>query len=174
MQSNNNTARSRGNRYFSGDDNEFVKRVQGEVDSTLLVKAFNAAMKRYYWAESVVGLDTPLSTHFVEGGLGQEPLQETYALIAAWFRYRKAEELQALLPNLHPYKDEEKRIAMLWSTFFVEEIERLMDIHGRFLRWLLEAAVYARSFPSFEAEKHLKALLEDEYGEMLHESDLMR
>lgn len=160
---------STNSRMFSGDDNEFVKRVQQEVDSTLLVKAFKVAMKRYYWAESVLGLDTPLSTHFVEGGLGQVPLQEMYALMAAWFRYRKADELQAVLPGLHQHEDEEKRVAVLWDRFFVAEIERLMDTHGQFVRWLLEAAAYARSFPSFEAQKHLKAILEDEYAEMLHD-----
>jgi len=158
------------NHYFPGDGYEFVKRLQREMDQPMISGLFMTSIKYYEWAAKVLGVKTPLEKHIFDV-LSNMGLQEAYDLIAAWFRFKNSDELHPLLPIMHPFGDEEHRVAALWQRFFTQETERLLKIHGSFLLDVLEAGAYAGSHPAYAAQKRLKERLEDEYGEMLEYKD---
>ena len=128
---------------FPDDNNQRVKKLQKELETSSLPIIFSVLLEKYFAAEKIIGLETALGERLRnrENGLSLAFLNNFHELISGWFRREHEADLHPLFPTIIEemgFSSDEERIEQLWNSFLKLKLEEVITEFPQLIKILLE------------------------------------
>lgn len=146
---------------FRDDIYYWVMDLQHDVYSTILPHLVDIAHRKMIKAEELLNVSMESSTVLkTMEGFDHRTLQHTHDMIAASFRFKRADRLHPELPFSN--EDEKTRVLKLWREYFMEEVDRLTEFPA-FTRAIIAAVAFGGTSKGVQAENFLYSFVQMEY-----------
>ncbi len=151
---------------FRGDHWYRVMGIQHDTYGGHVGFLLDTARRVYLKAETLLGVSTvPGILVEADDGFDHRVLQNMHDIIAASFRFYRANRLHPELP-FPGQEDDTRRIEALWNEYYTDEVRELMQSEPHLARAVVVAVAFQNTDIGYAAEDQGSAILLNHYADI--------
>ncbi len=151
---------------FRGDHEYRVMGVQHDIYPGRVSYLLHTARQVYLKAEAILGISTVPGILVPDAdSFDHRVLQNMHDIIAASFRYYRANRLHPELP-FPGQEDDTKRIERLWDDYYTSEVRELMQSEPHLARAVVVAIAFENTDIGYAAEDTGQTILLNRYADI--------